>query len=195
MYKKFCSKFDVKFNDFNTELNGNHLSILNQSSGAVTFMKEFQGQSFKKGLYRIHKISELDKWNNIVLDSFPSYRNKIFCFSYDWLGRQFVLDFTRILEGEPMILMLEPGTGEAFEIPLTFLSFHEEELVEYPDAALAIDFFNEWNKENNKPLEHHNCIGYKVPLFLGGQDATSNLEESDMEVYWGVFGQLKNQLF
>ncbi|WP_081954354.1 hypothetical protein [Neobacillus niacini] len=32
-------------------------------------------------------------------------------------------------------------------------------------------------------------------LFLGGEDKTSNLEVSDMEVYWGIFGQLKKQLF
>jgi hypothetical protein len=91
----------------------------------------------------VHKLSELDKWNDIVTETIPYFKNKIFCFSYDWLGRQFALDFTRSLESEPMILMLEPGTGEALEIPSTFLSFHEEELVEYQDAALAFEFFNE----------------------------------------------------
>jgi hypothetical protein len=190
MFDRFCKIFDVKFKDFDTELQGNHLAILERSSGAVTFMKEFQGQTFKEGLYRVHKASELDKWNHIVYEAFPFYSNKIFCFSYDWLGRHFALDFTRMSEGEPMILMLEPGTGEALAIPSTFLSFHEEELVEYPDAALANDFFNEWKKENSKPVDHSNCVGYKVPLFLGGEDEISNLEVSDMEVYWGIMGQL-----
>lgn len=191
MFDKFCKTFDVKFKDFDTKLKESHLAILNQSLGAVTFMKEFQGQTFKEGLYRVHKTNDLDKWNNIVFETFPSYTNKIFCYSYDWLGRHFALDFTRRLEGEPMILMLEPGTGEALEIPSTFLSFHEEELVKYPDAALAIDFFYEWKRESSQPLEHSNCVGYKVPLFLGGEDEASNLEVSDMEVYWGIFGQLK----
>jgi hypothetical protein len=195
MFDKFFLTYDVKFKGFDTELKERHLAVLNHSIGAVTFMKEFQGQTFNKGLYRIHKISDLDKWNSILFDTFPSYKNKIFCFSYDWLGRQFALDFTRLLEGEPMILMLEPGTGEALEIPSTFLSFHEEELVEYQDAALAVEFFNEWKKENTKPLDHNNCVGYKVPLFLGGEDEISNLEVSDMEVYWGIIGQLKKQLF
>ena len=27
---------------------------------------------------------------------------------------------------------------------------------------------------------------YKVPLFMGGEDSVENLEDSDMEVYWGV---------
>jgi hypothetical protein len=194
MLDKFCKTFDVKLKDFDTELKGNHLAILERSFGAVTFMKEFQGQTFKEGLYRVHKVSELDKWNNIVYEAFPAYTNKIFCFSYDWLGRHFALDFTRMNEGEPMILMLEPGTGEALEIPSTFLSFHEEELIEYPDAALAMDFFKEWKIENDKPLDHNKCIRYKVPLFLGGEDEISNLDIFDMEIYWGILAQLIKQI-
>lgn len=195
MFDKFCLTFDVKFEDFDKELKEKHIAKLNKSFGAVTFMKEFQGQTFKEGLYRVHKTTELDKWNNILFETFPSYTNKIFCFSYDWLGRHFALDFTRMSEGEPMILMLEPGSGEALEIPSTFLSFHENELIEYTDAALAIDFFNEWKKENPKPLDHSKCIGYKVPLYLGGEDEIHYLEESDMEVYWSIMGQLKKQIF
>ncbi len=36
-----------------------------------------------------------------------------------------------------MVLMLEPGTGEALEIPCTIKSFHDRELIENRDAALA----------------------------------------------------------
>jgi hypothetical protein len=93
-----------------------------------------------------------------------------------------------------MILMFEPGTGNALEIPTTFLSFHEEELIEFQDAALAVEFFNEWKKENNVPLDHNKCVGYKVPLFLDVEDEISNLDISDMEVYWGVICQLVKQL-
>lgn len=82
MFEKFCLAFDVKFQGLNTEINERHLSILNYSKGAVRFMKEFQGQSFQEGLYRVHKTSDLDKWNSIIFDSFPTYSNKIFCFSY-----------------------------------------------------------------------------------------------------------------
>ncbi len=34
------------------------------------------------------------------------------------------------------------------------------------------------------------CVGYRKPLFLGGQDVIDNLEISDMEVYWSLCGQL-----
>jgi len=140
--------------------------------------------------HRVHSLSDLDKWNRIAIDTFPSLSNRIQCFAYDWLGRQFVLDFKRKVDNEPMILMLEVGTGEILEIPCNFKSFHEEELIEYQDAAIATEFFNEWIKENGKKLEHNNCVGYKIPLFLGGKDSIENLEVSDMEVYWGIVGQL-----
>lgn len=195
MFNKFCSAFDVEYKDLNSDLNVSYQSILKQTLGAVEFMTKFQGETFKNGLYRVHNLNEIVKWNDIVREAFPYFKNQIFCFSYDWLGRQFALDFTRVFEGEPMILMFEPGTGDALEIPSTFLSFHEEELIEFQDSALAVEFFNEWKKENTQPLDHNKCVRYKVPLFLGGEDEITNLDISDMDVYWGIIGQLMKQLF
>jgi hypothetical protein len=63
-----------------------------------------------------------------------------------------------------MILMLEPGTGEALEIPATFITFHEEEIIIYSDAALAADFYYEWKRENNRPLDINKCVAYKIPV-------------------------------
>jgi hypothetical protein len=34
------------------------------------------------------------------------------------------------------------------------------------------------------------CIGYRVPLFLGGSDTVENLEKVDLDVYWHLHGQL-----
>ena len=190
MFEKFCSKFDATIKNNNVELQERHKDILNRSIGAVVFMQNFEGITFKDGLYRIHKVSELNKWKQLIYEAFPMFTNKIFCFSYDWLGRHFAIDFSRQSEGEPMILMLEPGTGEAHEIPANFTAFHEEELVFYQDAALAASFFKEWKSKNPNSLDLQNCIGYKIPLFLGGEDEVSNLEEVNMEVYWGLMGQL-----
>ena len=44
----------------------------------------------------------------------------------------------------PLVLMLEPGTGEALEIPASFATFHERELIAEPDAVAAFSFFKEW---------------------------------------------------
>jgi len=37
------------------------------------------------------------------------------------------------------------------------------------------------------------CIGYKIPLFLGGEDVIVNLEDSDMEVYWYIVSEIKKR--
>ncbi|HIF6190235.1 TPA: T6SS immunity protein Tdi1 domain-containing protein [Vibrio parahaemolyticus] len=86
--------------------------------------------------------------------------------------------------------MFEPGTGEALEIPVNFAQFHEDELVNYTNEALAVEFFSEWLATGNEPPASSQCVGYKKPLFLGGADIVANLELIDLEVYWGISGQL-----
>jgi hypothetical protein len=91
-----------------------------------------------------------------------------------------------------MMLMLEPGTGEALEIPVSVAGFHNNELVDHAEAALASAFFADWRRSQPPgfALEHGLCAGYRVPLFLGGQDTVDNLEVIAVDVYWQVCGQL-----
>ncbi len=59
--------------------------------------------------------------------------------------------------------------------------------------AWRLSFFNEWFEANgNFVLPHNKCVGYKVPLFLNGEDDIENLEVSDMEVYWEIMMPLMN---
>jgi hypothetical protein len=71
--------------------------------------------------------------------------------------------------------------------------FHDEELVEYRDAALASGFFDTWALDHGSalPLAGDHCVGYRVPLFLGGRDTVDNLEVIDLDVYWTTCGQLR----
>jgi type VI secretion system (T6SS) immunity protein Tdi1 len=68
-----------------------------------------------------------------------------------------------------------------------------DELVTYRDAALASDFFDEWSQANPEQLSIRSdtCVGYRVPLFLGGSDMIENLEIVDKDVYWSIYGQLR----
>jgi hypothetical protein len=86
--------------------------------------------------------------------------------------------------------MLEPGTGEALEIPSSITEFHSLELVQYADAAVAISFFQEWLRFGGAPPAYDQCVGYKRPLYLGGTDDITNLELSDFDVYWTISAQL-----
>ncbi|WP_193213716.1 T6SS immunity protein Tdi1 domain-containing protein [Luteolibacter marinus] len=135
----------------------------------------------------------METWTNHVVATFPEYRGSIACFGYDWLGRVFALD-QRNDEEQWQILMIEPGAGEAMKIPASFAEFHNVELVEYAADALAEPFFEEWVASGGAAPRRLECVAYKVPLFLGGEDVIGNLEMSDMEVYWHLCGELRRSI-
>ncbi|MGX9899075.1 T6SS immunity protein Tdi1 domain-containing protein [Arthrobacter sp. SA17] len=161
--------------------------------GYADFSSEFSGASFAGGLYRIHDDQTGPLALTLIAQAFPEFAARACPFGFDWLGRQFTVDLGRIVEGQPLVLLLEPGTGEVLEIPASFSVFHDEELIEYADVALAREFFAVWSAVNSDslPLRRDQCAGYRVPLFLGGADTAENIELSDLEVYWSICGQLR----
>lgn len=159
-------------------------------AGLRTFFDLFGGTSFNGGVYRAVHPADLDEWNARIVHAFPQFEGRITSFGYDWLGRVFALDIQRMEDGQPGVVMFEPGTGEALEIPANLGSFHDSELIEYGEPALAISFYNNWLASGGSAPGYKGCIGYKKPLFLGGQDEVSNLEDSDLDVYWHLMGQL-----
>lgn len=161
--------------------------------GYPEFVREFGGATFSSGLFRVHDDLTGSQAKALVDAAFPEVAARVCPFGYDWLGRQFAVDADRRVGGQPLVLLLEPGTGEVLEIPVTFAAFHDEELVEFPDAALATEFFDSWSVAHPSalPLRRDQCVGYRVPLFLGGVDTVDNLEVMDLEVYWTICGQLR----
>lgn len=103
-------------------------------------LSSFSGVSFNHGLYRIVRAQDLAAWSSRIVVGFPAFAGRITCFGYDWLGRTFAIDTKRAVDGEPGVVMFEPGTGEALQIPANIRTFHETELDEYQDAALASNF-------------------------------------------------------
>lgn len=146
------------------------------------------------GAYRLHRSGDVERFTALATEAFPEFAGRISCFGADWLGRQFATDEGRVVAGKPQVLLLEPGTGEALEIPLDRLAFHEQELVEEPDAAVAYSFFQQWIAAGGSRPGYDQCIGYRRPLFLGGADELGNLEVSDLDVYWTVYAQLLSKL-
>ncbi|MDB5708528.1 MAG: hypothetical protein JWL96_598 [Sphingomonas bacterium] len=142
------------------------------------------------GAYRLHRPEDVARFTDLAKGAFPNFASRIECFGVDWLGRQFATDRSRLLGGFPQVLMLEPGTGAVLEIPFDQTSFHEQELVEEPDAGVAYPFFLEWLKSGGKRPFYDQCVGYKRPLYLGGADDITNLEIADLDVYWTLAAQL-----
>lgn len=82
------------------------------------------------------------------------------------------------------------SSGEVLEIPLNIVEFHNEELIENRERAVVSDFYKEWIEAGGSTPKYNECVGYKVPLYLGGEDTLSNLDITDVDVYWTIFSQL-----
>lgn len=157
---------------------------------AADRLARYGGCSFGGGIYRLYGAEEIETWTASVHESFPEYAGRVRCFGRDWLCNQFCLDQQRLQGGESLVLLFDIGTGEVLKIPATFESFHSGLIVEDPEAILAEEFFGRWRAIDSRPLSATECVGYKVPLFLGGQDEVSNLERSDASVYWHLMAQM-----
>jgi hypothetical protein len=154
------------------------------------FFLRYAGTSFGNGLYRVVSHFHMAASDEFIAGAFPEFVGRATCFSYDWLGRLFALDFHRQEGGDFGVLMFEPGAGKVLEIPANLISFHENELINYANEALATDFYEQWLMNGGEKPNTDQCIGYKKPLFLGGGDTIKNLELANLEVYWAVSAQL-----
>lgn len=151
------------------------------------------GTTLGQGLYRFHTRSSAAAADALVDAAYPDFTGRVACFGMDWLGRQFSLDTTRGTPENPEVLLfdVDVGAGEALEIPTPFSAFHDEELTEYTDGALASEFFEQWLRAHPDSIAFDQCVGYTIPLFLGGADDLGNLELIDLDVYWTLTGQLR----
>lgn len=179
-------------------LNG-FLSYFNEESKVVysndlyeDYIFQLGGKQFGKGIFRSFSSDNLFEWENIVTDAYPEFKGGFKLFGYDWLGRCFGIDLREKNKGK--VLMFEIGTDDVLEIPCSFEEFLNEEIPLYSEACLAEQFFCEWLSHSKIEIKYGRCAAYKIPLFLGGEDVVTNLEDSDMEVYWGVIAQIKKQI-
>ena len=177
---------------------GDFLSFFDEDSEFIDsgnlyndFIIQLGGKSFGRGVFNSFSKKNIGKWTDIVSEAFPDFKNLFLLFGYDWLGRCFGVDLRNNSYGN--ILMFEIGTDDILEIPCALDVFLNEEIPLYSDACLAMPFFEEWMDFFGKQIEYGRCAGYKIPLFLGGEDSVNNLEDNDMEVYWSVITQIKNK--
>jgi hypothetical protein len=121
----------------------------------------------------------------------PTFAGRITGFACDWLGRQFAVDRERLdADGLPLLLLLEPATRQVLEIPTNLTQFVEVELINEAEACLAEQFYRRWcqSSGDDATIAGDECIGYRIPLFLGGKDEVENLERSNMAVYLSLMG-------
>ena len=160
-----------------------------------TFVIAFGGMQFGKGLFNVFDKGDLRYWENNVTKMFPEYKGRFELFGYDWMGRCFAV--TSLGADDEKILVFDPSTLEVSDIQLTFMDFINKAIPAAANECFSADAFINWYNTYGIELKYLNCLGNKVPLFLGGNDELDNMELSDMDVYWHILGQtaakLKNE--
>jgi hypothetical protein len=153
-------------------------------------LEQLGGKTFNHGIYRVYRGDQIEQASEVVGRVFEAVHKKVVAFAADWNGRQFGLDFTELTRGKPSVSCFDLAGPDSFCTDQSVLEFHNSVLVDQADAALATDLYRRWRRKHNGDIEPEKCVGYKVPLFLGGKDKVTNLELTDMEVYLELNAQL-----
>lgn len=143
----------------------------------------FSGMSFDDGLYRIHSFTSSSQWALIISNYFPKYLNDIYPFGFDWAGRQYCLSKSN----SSLLYMFDPSTGEDFSLNQSIVAFHNDDLVNDTIPILSPDIYRKiLSFLCLDSIGWCDCLGYKRPLFLGGNDTIENYEKSNLKLYWDL---------
>lgn len=186
---KFLEKYHVDYSS-KCDIFNKEVDLI--SCNVVSLLSYFGGLSFNRGIYRFHNANSAQIWTKIAIESIPILDGNLYCFGYDWLGRQFAINSHDKFSMDQLVLILDPESGEAYRVERNIFDFHNVELVESPNKAIAEDAFIEWLLTDPRQLEQFECVGLRVPLRLGGIDKLQNRERTDMEVYWEFCSQILN---
>ena len=164
--------------------------VLMATSGYAELAPRVAGLVLGGGLLRFVTQADGPVAQQAIRDAFPEFSARAVPFARDWLGRHFAVDKGRSVGSVSQLLLLEPGSGEAFEIDEGLEDFFNVDLVEAPDTYLESGLFEMWRGSGGEVPGADQCVGFKVPLFLGGAGSIYNLELSDVQVYWDLCGQM-----
>lgn len=155
--------------------------------GYVDLAQQVAGLSLCGGLLRLVGAREGRLASEFIQEGFPEFAARAVPFAVDWIGRVVAIDQGR----SPGLLLIEPGSADAFEIDESFVDFFNADVVDDPETFLAADLFRDWQAAGGGVPGVGQCVGFKVPLFLGGAGVAANLELTDLEVYWSFAAQLR----
>lgn len=157
--------------------------------GYVELARRAAGLPLCGGLLRFADARAGESATEFIREGFPGLAGRAVPFAVDWIGRVTALDLAR----QPGLLLIEPGSAAAFEIDESFVGFFNLDVVDDPDLFLAAELLRLWQAAGGDIPGVGQCVGFKVPLFLGGVGSAANLEMTDLEVYWSFSAQLGGQ--
>lgn len=161
-----------------------------QGTAGEAVLAMIGGRSFNLGTFRTFTSEDAVQWNATIGGIFPALRGAIFCVGFAWNGRiiaETLLDRGDIERG---VTIVDPGTADCLNAPVDIVTFLNDVLCDGAEDVLEAATYFEWLNSGESPVGHDECVGYDVPLFLGGEASFDNMSISDLGVYWNVSGEL-----
>jgi hypothetical protein len=186
MYERFLASFPPDDNERPSDFPAGALEDI---PGFREICGVGAGKSFGNGIVRIHSKAQIGQAARLIEEAFPECSGAI-PIAKDWLGRQYVVPGGR----RSTLMLIEPGSGDVFEVDCGIEELFNTEMPADPVTYLASDLFIDWTSVSDEVVPCGKCVGFKVPLFLGGAGAVENLEISDEEVYWSLIGQMRSSI-
>ena len=152
------------------------------------FFDNLGGMQFGNGIFNTIHLEDAGKWEEYLVDAFPRLEGKILPYAYTWEGTFFCVD---IRDGKSIIC--DTGTSTCFALPVSMCDFLNNYVANKSADYLNAVEYRQWIAANG-PVPYGFCAGWKIPLFMNGEESMDNRELSDMEVYWGVLGQIRQQV-
>lgn len=146
------------------------------------------GLQFGGCLFTAFRIEDVPKWKSYIVEAYPVLNGKILPFGYTWDGLCYCVD---IRDGK--VIICDIGAGDYVVLPCSMRVFLNEQFPDLKNEMTEGAGYNSWVARHGM-LKYGTCAGLIRPVFMGGEEEDSNREISDMEVYWSVFTQIKNQV-
>lgn len=152
-------------------------------------VEAMSGVTLDSGFYRFHTTSSANMSTQRCAELIGGFADRYFCFAFDWLGREMAVRMTSVND-QAKVIVVDPGAGEYLDPSMMLGDWHDA--LASDDDPIAYSFYLEWRSLHPAvgELGFNDVVGYKVPLFLGGEDEVSNLEVCDREVYFEICTQL-----
>lgn len=184
MFEKFINKFEISVSP---KIEDDRELYKSLPVSLFTLFDLHGGKSCNSGLYRLHTFGSSVQWSLIIGQCFKTHKNKIYPFGFDWMGRQFCMS----IDNNNLLFMFDIATAEYFELQQKLELLHDDDFINDMENMLANDIFTQVLKHSNlKSIGYNECLGYKMPLFMGGNDVVENYQLIDIEVYWETQYQL-----
>lgn len=150
---------------------------------------DLQGRSFNHGLIRFHSSTSRPRWAGIIKNHIRLSPSETLPLFFDWEGRNV---FFHRESGRTYFV--DPSTNEVDWVTQSIVELLEKICSnEGPDVLDEEDFEAARRHLGGPSLGFDECIGFVLPLFLGGSEEPSNREVTDMEVFWEINRQLTEQ--